>query len=51
MIVVHVGIVLSVHVKLFNTIQVYSGITSGRVLDGEFLYTKIFVYRGQHPVE
>ena len=24
-----------------NTIQVYSGITSGRVLDGELLYTKI----------
>ena len=24
-----------------NTIHMYSGITSGRVLDGELLYTKI----------
>ena len=25
----------------FNTISMYSGITSGRVLNGELLYTKI----------
>ena len=25
----------------FNTIHMYSGITSGRVLNGELLYTKI----------
>ena len=25
----------------YNTIHMYSGITSGRVLDGELLYTKI----------
>ena len=25
----------------YNTIRMYSGITSGRVLDGELLYTKI----------
>ena len=25
----------------YNTIHMYSGITSGRVLSGEFLYTKI----------
>ena len=38
-----------------NTIHMYSGITSGRVLDGEFLYTKIlevnlfaFAYRLFH---
>ena len=29
------------HEKGLNTIHVYSGITSGRVLDGELLYTKI----------
>ena len=39
----------------FNTIHMYSGITSGRVLDGELLYTKIlevnlfaFAYRLFH---
>ena len=26
---------------LYNTIHMYSGITSGRVLNGELLYTKI----------
>ena len=26
---------------IYNTIHMYSGITSGRVLDGELLYTKI----------
>ena len=38
-----------------NTIHMYSGITSGRVLDGELLYTKIlevnlfaFAYRLFH---
>ena len=30
----------SVHIA-FNTIHMYSGITSGRVLNGELLYTKI----------
>ena len=43
-----------------NTIHMYSGITSGRVLDGELLYTKIlevnliaFAYRLFHerPVD
>ena len=29
------------HIYLFNTIHMYSGITSGRVLNGELLYTKI----------
>ena len=40
---------------MFNTIHMYSGITSGRVLDGELLYTKIpevnlfaFAYRLFH---
>ena len=40
---------------MFNTIHIYSGITSGRVLDGELLYTKIlevnlfaFAYRLFH---
>ena len=40
---------------LFNTIYMYSGITSGRVLDGELSYTKIlevnlfvFAYRLFH---
>ena len=28
-------------IKRVNTIHMYSGITSGRVLDGELLYTKI----------
>ena len=39
-------------INVNNAIQIYSGITSGRVLDGEFLYTKIqkstsriFVYK------
>ena len=27
--------------SVINTFHMYSGITSGRVLDGEFLYTKI----------
>ena len=31
---------LSIYLK-HNTIHMYSGITSGRVLDGELLYTKI----------
>ena len=26
---------------MYNTIHMYSGITSGRVLNGELLYTKI----------
>ena len=41
--------------KRHNTIHMYSGITSGRVLDGELLYTKIlevnlfaFAYRLFH---
>ena len=40
---------------IFNTIHMYSGITSGRVLDGELLYAKIlevnlftFAYRLFH---
>ena len=40
---------------VYNIIQIYSGITSGRVLDGELLYTKIpevnlvaFAYRLFH---
>ena len=40
---------------MLNTIHMYSGITSGRVLDGELLYTKIldvnlfaFAYRLFH---
>ena len=28
-------------VAIYNTIHMYSGITSGRVLNGELLYTKI----------
>ena len=40
------GIVSNVHLciyvhLLYGTIHMYSGITSGRVLDGELLYTKI----------
>ena len=38
----------NLHIMMFiymymnhNTIHMYSGITSGRVLDGELLYTKI----------
>ena len=31
--------------SVFNTIHMYSGITSGRVLDGELLYTKILTFR------
>ena len=47
-------------VILDNIIQIYSGFTSGRVLDGELLYTKIlevnlyaFAYRlfHQRPVD
>ena len=41
--------------KLTHIIQIYSGITSGRVLDGELLYTEIlevnlfaFAYRLLH---
>ena len=30
-----------VYISIYNTIYMYSGITSGRVLDGELLYTKI----------
>ena len=43
------------NIYLFNVIQIYSGITSGKVLDGELLYTKIlevnlfaFAYRLFH---
>ena len=44
------------NISLYNhVIQIYSGITSGRVLDGELLYTKIlevnlsaFAYRLFH---
>ena len=43
------------HMCLHNTIHIYSGITSGRVLDGELFYTKIlevtlfvFAYRLFH---
>ena len=28
-------------IYIYNTIRMYSGITSGRVLNGELLYTKI----------
>ena len=28
-------------IYIYNTIHMYSGITSGRVLDGELLYTRI----------
>ena len=53
----HQGFVLCCfYVGLYlYTIQIYSGITSGRVLDGELLYTKIlevnlfaFAYRLFH---
>ena len=30
-----------IYIAKYHIIQVYSGITSGRVLDGELLYTKI----------
>ena len=33
------GVIIFIY--LYNTIHMYSGITSGRVLDGELLYTKI----------
>ena len=43
------------HIVNFHTIHMYSGITSGRVLDGKLLYTKIlevnlfaFAYRLFH---
>ena len=45
----------NIHTYIHNTIHMYSGITSGRVLDGELLYTKIlevnlfaFAYRLFH---
>ena len=45
----------NIHVALDNTIHMYSGITSGRVLNGDLLYTKIlevnlfaFAYRLFH---
>ena len=48
-------LVPSYRVYYINTIHMYSGITSGRVLDGELLYTKIlevnlfaFAYRLVH---
>ena len=46
---------IALSIYLSNTIHMYSGITSGRVLDGELLYTKIlevnlfaFAYRLFH---
>ena len=30
-----------IYICIYNTIHMYSGITSGRVLNGELLYTKI----------
>ena len=30
-----------IYIYIYNTIHMYSGITSGRVLNGELLYTKI----------
>ena len=30
-----------IYIYIYNTIYMYSGITSGRVLNGELLYTKI----------
>ena len=45
----------AIYIKAHNIIQIYSGITSGRVPDGELLYTKIlevnlfaFAYRLFH---
>ena len=35
---------------MHNTIHMYSGITSGRVLDGELLYTKILEVNSQHAL-
>ena len=32
---------LTQYTYIYNTIHMYSGITSGRVLNGELLYTKI----------
>ena len=32
---------LNTHIYIVTTIHMYSGITSGRVLNGELLYTKI----------
>ena len=44
-----------IHIYIYNIIHIYSGITSGRVLNGELLYTKIlevnlfaFAYRLFH---
>ena len=34
-------IVIDIYIYICNTIHMYSGITSGRVLSGELLYTKI----------
>ena len=37
----HTYIYLHIHTYIHNTIYMYSGITSGRVLNGELLYPKI----------
>ena len=34
-------IYIYIYIYIYNTIHMYSGITSGRVLNGELLYTKI----------
>ena len=41
----------SIFIKLSYLIQICSGITSGRVLDGELLYTKILEVNLTHPVD
>ena len=38
-------------IYLLKTIHIYSGITSGRVLDGELLFTKILVSLFTHLVK
>ena len=38
---IHYNIYSYIYIYGYNTIRMYSGITSGRVLNGELLYTKI----------
>ena len=40
-----------IYMNCINTVHVYSGITSGRVLDGELLYTKILEVNAICPVD
>ena len=41
----HCASIVATSTVRVNTIHMYSGITSGRVLDGELLYTKILEVR------